>query len=1024
MIKGRFAHCIHQNLTQNHHQNPPLKRTKARHGFEKTFENIMKRALLLVLVLAFDLRLAHGIRSGNPESLLPAKAIVHFKVRNPQELLQNLEIITQNILPVKALPPQARLLFQKDHPLLTLWGMPILKAPLTSERIAEALGLNSESTLTLTFYPGDPSRFFVLSAGLADAKAFLKMLSNRFGGRLEETSIGGHTMHRLQIGQSLIFLTSSEDRVYLSGEPSLLLHLHQPGSVPSIEEDLHMSKVLKLIAQKDIAISINPELIKPFTSQLPFFKYLPLTFLAHAREMLMKEMPQSQKEAIERELQMRFGIENMDALLDYAECFLAASYEELFDAFYNRVDGLKGWTFAAQMHPDFPQVSFYLHHDHFRLDNQSASISLPAINDALGQICPQTQCIWVSGQRHPKLPSAWMGRWLVRVRDLIIKKKLDTKIIDTMQTLYEKTRLINPIEAKSDWTMRAQVEVHSRESLASFASIEDWIADRQASAFHKKSRKVSILPGKDIAFLESHFEESIEAKAANRALVNTLFNSRPSFILTEQRLLKKSLEDEVTQLIFENAYRTRGGFFGYDQHEFINRKIYHARRFEDYLVYHQSVDSPSWLQSLSSSHDSLALQHLIDRLPEGINGFFAYRGIGRILEMVDGMEQFEALIHRDIEGYLSKVREIAEQSDDEETMFARLRSLPYSPAVATLNRDASGEFYCLLPGNMIFPRERLMPFLGELFEPSKSQNKGGLIAYSKARNGTQEWSILWNIEALSALIQSFGNALAESYLHNPEGIQRFMNLAIHKRDRDPNRFNEIVLRNPAWRFLEPIQFPFPSNPSPAKSLATPAIPIEARSEKASQIHIDLGSVFNASLDEDWQKGGLANNDLKPLPRGLVRMGGIEYDLRGIVQLTGKEAQETLSVAFPNEAMGIQINQPADRLHFLHACAWSDSDGTEVATYHIHYEDGQSVEIPIQYGIHLRDWWAISKAEVAEADIAWMGQNAASSSMGYSLHLYHWAWENPRTNVPITRMDFHSASSNSAPFLLAITAEKE
>ena len=978
----------------------------------------------------------HGIAAGKPETILPGNALIHAKIRNIQNILENIETFALNTVPEKALPPAIRPLFHADHPLLTLLGMPLVQAPLTSDAVAQRLGIDSDGELTFTLYPGDPTRFFIASLGMADPEALTKTLSMFLGPKqLEETSIGGRKMLRLRSKQlpiGSLYLSCSKDRIYITGEPSLLIHLHEPGTVPTLVNDVHMGEVIRLVKKKDIAVSINPSLVKPLTAQIPFFKYLPLTFLSEARTDFLKNIPEGQRKEIEKQIQQQTGINSLEEILDYAECFIAATYEHIFNTIYENIDGFNGATFAVQLQSAGPELTFYLHHDSIHPSSDTSPIPLAAAKEALGKIGRTTQHLSVSGREPAKTPSPWISEWIASTRKLMENKGLETKLIDTIQSLHETTNRPNPIEADVPWTIHMAATVNPSKPLSTFNSIEELIADRQANAFVRQTRPVTVVPQKDIRFLKQHFQSQIDARLANHDLASNIFKKprKPQWILTEQRLEEETLANNVAQFTLENAYISQTGLFGYNQHEFINRKIYFAKNTEGYLVYHQASQDATWLNSLdkqSSPSGDFALQHLVEKLPSDVNVFRAHRGLDHLVGFIDWIQEAEDLIHRDINTYLSKVTEVAKEATERADLIERIQGLPYSPLVASINQDESGKFYCLLPGNLAYPRPKITSLLGDLIAPfeKRSTHTGGMITYSRTLKGTKEWSIIWNTEGISSLIQSVGNTVIENYIENPKGIQNAMNVVFSERDRDSRVNDEILAKNPAWRFLDQVQIPWQQRKPAEQPLATLKHPLPSRSEEATAQQIDLGPFYNASLDDTWHKGGIDNNDLSQVPHGYSTVGGVDYDLRGLIQLTGKGAQEALSVKFPSSVTGIKINQEAAQLHFLHACGWKDAEGTPIATYMIRYADGESVEIPLEYGIHVRDWWApTSQAEVPSGEIAWIGSNGASSAQNQAIQLYHLAWKNPRPEVAIASLDFMSEIAEAAPFLLAITATTE
>ena len=975
-----------------------------------------------------------SIPSEAPESVLPANALVHVRIRSIQETLQSLESFALNTVPTKALPAPIRPILQAENPLLTMLGMPLFQAPFTSDAIAERLGFDSESPVTLTLYPGDPSRFFILSLGMAEATQVVENLENWFGpDSLSQSSIGGRRMVSIRsssIPIGSIHLTASENRIYLTGEPSLLIHLSEQASLPTLATDPHLGNVLELVKKKDIVVSINPGLVKPIVTQAPFFKYVPLSFLNQARSQLLNGMPREQRRVIEEQLRQQMGVNSLEEVLDYAECIISSSYEQLFDTLYTNIEGMRGATLAIRTHPSSPEFSVFLHHDKIATDASTAPIPLAAVKEALATITPTTQNFSVSGKRPASQPSPWISQWLDRTKELMINKDLDTKLIDTLQALHQETKRPNPVQAEHPWTLQVKTTVNPKPQFEEFDSILEYIAGQQKEAFAATSRCVTVLPTRGTDYLRSHFQEQLDAKTLNRELTESLFQGRPAarLIVSEQRLKEASLGSGVQEFTLESAYISQAGLFGYNQHEFINRKIYVAKQVGDYLVYHQSSGEPEWLSKRYASRapsNRAALEHLIDRLPEGVNQFVAFRGLNKVGDLVHKLEQAEALAHRDLESFLERVRGVAASAQDRESLLAELNSLEYSPLAATINQDESGQFYCLLPGNLAFPRAKVTPLLSDLFSSfdRSSASLGGVVAYTRTLPGTKEWSVIWNTEGISHLIQSVGNTIAEKYLYNPEGIQSALALAISPRDRDPARLTQILGKNPAWRFLDQVRFPTSPVPAAPKEIARPSHPVHPRSEEATAQQIELGPWFNASPTETWHRGGIDGNDLEDLPTGLTTIGGITYDIRGLIQLTGTGAEQQLSVEFPKEAEGIKIAQTARQLHILHGCGWNDPDGTRIATYVVHYIDGKTAEIPIEYGIQLRDWWAEpNQAEVPGGDIAWVGSNRASAAQGRSIQLYHLQWDNPRPDTLIAHIDLRSERAHSAPFLLAITAE--
>lgn len=208
--------------------------------------------------------------------------------------------------------------------------------------------------------------------------------------------------------------------------------------------------------------------------------------------------------------------------------------------------------------------------------------------------------------------------------------------------------------------------------------------------------------------------------------------------------------------------------------------------------------------------------------------------------------------------------------------------------------------------------------------------------------------------------------------------------------------------------------------TPAKAAPAPVFP--KRDPQAKPGEIDLSHYYNAMLTQSWH--GSTNNDLASLPTGLQTFAGVEFDVRGIVQLGSKAVR---AKSFPLQIKGIPIHQKCQRLHFLHAVGFGGpgSEGKQVGTYVIHFATNQMrLEIPIFYGQDVRDWheFANEKPAAKELAIAWTGTNEVSKRANRPIRLFKTTWVNVAPGVEIESIDYVSAMLAPAPFLIAITAE--
>ena len=201
-----------------------------------------------------------------------------------------------------------------------------------------------------------------------------------------------------------------------------------------------------------------------------------------------------------------------------------------------------------------------------------------------------------------------------------------------------------------------------------------------------------------------------------------------------------------------------------------------------------------------------------------------------------------------------------------------------------------------------------------------------------------------------------------------------------------------------------------------------ALGIPPRPEAAGPEAIDLSAHYNAGLAGNWH-GDQLDNDLAQLPTGLRLLNQVPFDVRGLIQLRRGGRPDT--VAYPIAVNRIPVNRLCLNLHALHSAIHGDTTpGTVVGAYILHYADGERRSLPLVLGRQLADWWAVpgSSANLPEATLAWQGTNGKSRLQGMVIRLFHTTWANPRPDVPLVAIDFTSALSPAAPFLVALTVQ--
>ena len=172
----------------------------------------------------------------------------------------------------------------------------------------------------------------------------------------------------------------------------------------------------------------------------------------------------------------------------------------------------------------------------------------------------------------------------------------------------------------------------------------------------------------------------------------------------------------------------------------------------------------------------------------------------------------------------------------------------------------------------------------------------------------------------------------------------------------------------------------------------------------------------ATLDQDPSSSDRSNT-LQELPVGLNKWHGIDFDVRGLIQL-GLDG--TNMQPFPHRIEGIPVGQKCKALHLIGAVRnVSGSYEDEILYVFVHYADGSVVKHPMRLGIDLGDWWM---AVISADRPVWIGTNPAARNTANDIAVYHATWKNPRPDQTVVSVDFGAPNRGGAPFILALTAE--
>jgi hypothetical protein len=189
--------------------------------------------------------------------------------------------------------------------------------------------------------------------------------------------------------------------------------------------------------------------------------------------------------------------------------------------------------------------------------------------------------------------------------------------------------------------------------------------------------------------------------------------------------------------------------------------------------------------------------------------------------------------------------------------------------------------------------------------------------------------------------------------------------------------------------------------------------------------LSLTNFLLADENKDWLVDGV----WQTAPRGRTNeLAGVRFWIEGLLQLQGKAAAEN-GKKFREKVF---LPVPATKtnwqtLHLLGGTAYDAEPSVKVAEVIWRYADGTFRRSPLQYGIHLRDWWGRAYEDPPvvgdkHSKAVWHGRHEVASRSGKFLRLYLTSLANPDTNRVLKALEFVSGNSRATPFFVGVTLD--
>ena len=161
------------------------------------------------------------------------------------------------------------------------------------------------------------------------------------------------------------------------------------------------------------------------------------------------------------------------------------------------------------------------------------------------------------------------------------------------------------------------------------------------------------------------------------------------------------------------------------------------------------------------------------------------------------------------------------------------------------------------------------------------------------------------------------------------------------------------------------------------------------------------------------------------PIGFQVFHHVPLQIDGYQLLWGEGNAQTGGV-FPEQVIGIAMNQKFETLYVYHCTFYGSPKNTPVYDLVFRYEDGDSATNTIRYGVDTIDFNTPGKKTVLPSSpntkVGWVGSSFTTDGKRPLLFSLT-AIKNPRPAIKVASIDLFSSKNQSAGIILAMTAGK-
>jgi len=571
--------------------------------------------------------------------------------------------------------------------------------------------------------------------------------------------------------------------------------------------------------ESDITVITNNTLLR----QLPWwndtqYQTLPENVKNNVRRSLKKMSPAVQEEVTAR-LREYTGIKSPDTGIEVMICLASAFYEELFKKARRLVFATRAGLAQVKLGENYQRLDFSVVKNPSIMDTVRRALPLKAISRALTRITGRSPFISVQGKTAQKEIAGFPRAVIKNTEKKLKAKKLPRAFLAPWKKY---TQTLAPVPTLSDvvpWQVRythtQRKKSRPEQDLKTFLS---------RHLHGDNTWKMTVTPALSSRRLSAYFKQRIDRLNQNRTALRELnrhYQSANPLIRRHHRFSRPPLKGHCEKYIEESIYTTRFGWFGYDQHRWVNRSIYYHRRSRGYSFLLRGQDDTNWLNQSDKPPlvpAGRARLSLVSGAPKGSYALMLCSPFLNLEARLNMAADLERSVYNELDRYLNRLKKTRSHSKTKSIAELRRHQAPVYVDEVYYN-PSHDKFYCKLVNGRSYPSPPLVPVLINLLSDYLKNRKTftGNAVYFYDTAERQGMALRWDSWAAAYLVRSMSERFFDRYTpengDSDKAVRQFMRslspaYPVKSRERlfkNPKSLRRL-LDNPVWgRFSSPLK---------------------------------------------------------------------------------------------------------------------------------------------------------------------------------------------------------------------------